>query len=295
MRSILKWISILIGALIGLALLALVSIYYITESKLNQTYDLQVEEIAIPTDEASIERGKHLVTTMGLCTECHLANFSGEVWDDGPLVGKLVVNNLTPGQGGVGSTFTHADWVRALRHGVGQDGKSLIIMPSNLYNRISDPDLGAIIAYLKQIPPVDNQLPETSIGPMARMFILQDPSMLPAQVIDHSKPRPPDPEPGVTATYGEYLATVCIICHGENLAGEEGAGGGLNLTPAGGLGEWTEEDFINTMRTGNTPEGDNLDEEVMPWRSLGQMTDDELKAIWLYLQTVPPVETLERN
>ncbi|HEX6305702.1 MAG TPA: c-type cytochrome [Anaerolineales bacterium] len=295
MRSVLKWITILIGALIGLALLALVSIYYITESKLNQTYEFNVDEVVIPTDQASIERGRHLVTTMGFCTECHVANFSGQVWDDGPLVGKLAVNNLTRGQGGVGSTFTDADWVRALRHGVGQDGKSLIIMPSNLYNGISDADLGAIIAYLKQIPAVDNQLPETTIGPMARMFILQDPSMLPAQVIDHDKPRPPDPEPGVTAAYGEYLATVCIICHGENLAGEAGAGGGLNLTPAGDLGEWTEEEFINTMRSGNTPEGETLDEEIMPWRSLGQMTDDELKAIWLYLQTIPPVETVEGN
>jgi mono/diheme cytochrome c family protein len=295
MRSVLKWIGILSGALLGSALLALVGIYYITESKLNQTYNLQVEEIAIPTDRASVERGKHLVTTMGFCTECHLEDFSGEVWDVGPLVGKLAVKNLTPGQGGVGRTFADADWVRAIRHGVGQDEKSLIFMPSHLYNRISDPDLGAIIAYLKQVPPVDNQQPETTIGPMARMFILQDPSTLPAQIIGHNKPRPPDPRPGVTAAYGEYLATVCIICHGENLAGEEGTGGGLNLTPAGNLGGWSEEDFIITMRTGNTPEGEILDEEIMPWRSLGQMTDDELKAIWLYLQTLPPVESVERN
>lgn len=293
MRKVLKWIGILIAALVGLALLALVSIYYVTETKLNQIYDVQVEEVAIPIDQASMERGRHLVTTMGFCTECHIANFAGQVWDDGPLVGKLVVKNLTDGQGGIGNTYTDADWVRALRHGVGQDGKSLIIMPSNLYYRFSDADLGAIIAYLKQVPPVDNNLPETTIGPMARIFILQDPSILPAQVIDPSKPRPPDPEPGVTPAYGEYLATVCIICHGEDLSGEEGAGGGLNLTPAGDLGQWTEEDFINTMRTGNTPEGEVLDDEIMPWKSLGQMTDDELKAIWLYLQSIPPVETLE--
>lgn len=293
MRKVLKWIGILIASLIGLALLALVSIYYVTETKLNQIYDIQVEEVAIPSDRASIERGRHLVTAIGFCTECHVANFAGQVWDDGPLVGKLVVKNLTAGKGGIGSSYTDVDWVRALRHGVGPNGKSLLIMPSNLYYRFSDTDLGAIIAYLKQIPPVDNQLQETTIGPMARMFILQDPSILPAQVIDHSGPRPPDPQPGVTTAYGEYLATVCIICHGENLAGEEGAGGGLNLTPAGDLGDWTEEDFINTLRTGNTPEGEVLDEELMPWKSLGKMTDDELKAIWLYLRSIPPVETLE--
>ena len=294
MRKALKWLGILMGALLGLALLALAAIYYITETRLNQVYDVQVESVPIPTDQASIERGRHLVTTMGFCTDCHEENLAGVAWDDGPLVGKVSVRNLTTGDGGVGSTYTDEDWVRAIRHGIGLDGKSLIVMPSNFYYRISDADLGAIVAYLKQLPPVDNELPPTTIGPMARLFILQDPTILPAAIIDHDGPRPPEPVPGVTVEYGEYLATMCTICHGEDLAGEEGAGGGMNLTPGGNLANWTEDDFIRSVRTGVTPEGETLDPEMMPWKSIGQFSDDELKAIWLYINSVPAVETPEQ-
>lgn len=293
MRKVLKWLGILGGTLVGLAFLALTAIYYITETRLNQEYNIEVESLRIPTDQASIERGKHLVTTMGLCTDCHEENLAGAAWDDGPLLAKISVRNLTTGDGGAGSKFTDEDWIRAIRHGVGSDGKSLIAMPSNFYYRFSNADLGAIIAYLKQLPAVDNALPPTTIGPIGRLFILLDPSVLPAAIIDHDAPRPPEPVPGVTAEYGAYLATVCAVCHGQDLAGEEGAGGGMNLTPGGDLANWTEEDFIRSLRTGVTPEGETLDEELMPWKSIRQFSDDELKAIWLYLQSLPAVETPE--
>lgn len=60
-----------------------------------------------------------------------------------------------------------------------------------------------------------------------------------------------------------------------------------NLTPGGELVAWTEEDFINTIRTGRTPGGHDLDPEFMPWKEYRNFTDDELKAIWLYLQSLP--------
>ncbi|NIW44030.1 MAG: hypothetical protein GWN30_04445, partial [Gammaproteobacteria bacterium] len=69
----------------------------------------------------------------------------------------------------------------------------------------------------------------------------------------------------------------------------------LNLTPGGELKGWSEADFINTIRTGVTVDGRTLN-EVMPWRYIGQMTDEELQAIWLYLQSIPPLEqNLERS
>jgi mono/diheme cytochrome c family protein len=291
MGKILKWLGVLIGALLGLAILAVAAIYYVTQTRMDKVYSIRVEAVVVPTDPNSRERGKHLVATMGFCTECHGENLAGQVWDDGWLVGRLAVPNLTSGKGGIGSRFSDEDWVRAIRYGVGTDYKSLKIMPSNYFYKISDGDLGAIIAYLKQLPPSDNELPKTSIGPMARLSILQDPSILPAQVIDHRTPRPPEPEPAVTVEYGKYLANACTVCHGENLAGMEGPGGGKNLTRGGDLGKWTEADFMRAVRTGVTPNGKTLDPEMMPWKSVGQFSDDELKAIWLYLQSLPSIET----
>ncbi|RME84457.1 MAG: cytochrome C, partial [Caldilineae bacterium] len=62
------------------------------------------------------------------------------------------------------------------------------------------------------------------------------------------------------------------------------------LTPAGHLSEWSEADFIRAMRTGVEPGGERLS-QVMPFQSISAMTDEELKAVWLFLQSLPPVET----
>jgi cytochrome c553 len=291
MGRVFKWIGFILGGLVGLVALSLGVVYSITEAQLNKTYDVTVNPIAIPADPVAIERGKHLATTVGFCTDCHGANLAGQVFDEGILVGRLRVPNLTAGQGGVGSTMTDIDWVRAIRHGLRADGRTLIDMPSNYYHYLSDADLAAIIAYLKTLPPVDNSLPPTSMGPIARLFMLQDPSLLPAQVIDHTGSRPAAPRVAVTPEYGQYLANACRVCHGDNLAGEPGAGAGQNLTPAGNLAHWTEADFIQTLRTGLTPENRKLDPELMPWDQVGRLSDDELKAIWLYLQSLPAVET----
>ena len=69
--KILKWVGIVLGGLLGLVVIAMVVVYFIAGSKLGETYDIQVAPVAIPTDEAAIERGRHLVTSVGLCTECH--------------------------------------------------------------------------------------------------------------------------------------------------------------------------------------------------------------------------------
>jgi mono/diheme cytochrome c family protein len=99
------------------------------------------------------------------------------------------------------------------------------------------------------------------------------------------------PEPGVTVEYGEYLAHLCALCHGKDFAGIDTPGGGLNLTPAGDLGSWSETDLIQTIRTGVAPDGKQLDQEMMPVGIWSKLSDDELKAIWMFLQTVPAVQT----
>ena len=103
--------------------------------------------------------------------------------------------------------------------------------------------------------------------------------------------------PGVTAEYGKYLAdnAGCPSCHGPGLSGGKipqappDTVPAANLTPTG-LGQWTEADFVRTIRTGTRPDGRVLD-TFMPWPYYSQMTDDELGAIWRYLQSVPPRPT----
>jgi mono/diheme cytochrome c family protein len=152
--------------------------------------------------------------------------------------------------------------------------------------------LGAIIAYIKSLPPVDNELPERRIEFLGRL--MDAAGMFPPSAVDqinHTAPHPTAPEPGVTATYGEYLTRTCTECHGANLNGAPFGPPGEevptpNLTPGGELASWSEEDFFTTMRTGMTPGGRQLDAE-MPWMYFGQMSDEELRAVWLYLQSLP--------
>jgi mono/diheme cytochrome c family protein len=186
--------------------------------------------------------------------------------------------------------------VRAIRHGIGVDGKPLVFMPSHEYYYFNDDDLGKIIAYIKQVPPVDNEAPAPSPGPLFRfLFLTGELTMLaPAELIDHDAPRPSAVETGETLEFGEYLAVGCIGCHGDNYSGGPIPGmppdtpPAANLTPdpATGLGDWTEEDFVVAMRQGKRPDGTTID-PFMPWPNFSQMTDEELGALWLYLQSLP--------
>ena len=167
------------------------------------------------------------------------------------------------------------------------------------YSRFSDEELGAIIAWAKSVPPVDNVLPSSGFGLLGRMFVLLQPQfVLPASEIDHDALPMPAPPPGPTAAYGEHVARIiCALCHQDNFAGGqeiEGTDGvtklSRNLTPAGNLANWTKAEFDTALRTGVTPAAEVLDPEAMPWDHFSGLTDEELDALWLFLQTLPPAQ-----
>ncbi|HVP22001.1 MAG TPA: c-type cytochrome [Anaerolineaceae bacterium] len=290
-KKFLKWFGIVLGSLVGLLALAAIVLYLIGSSKLNKKYDVPVEAISVPADAHAVEHGKHLATIF-MCTSCHTANLSGQVYFVVPGMVNIPTPNLTAGAGGAGATFSDQDFVRAIRHGVDPEGRALFIMPVKAFHNMSDADMGAVIAYVRSLPPVDHQLPEVEVDPLGRLMM--GAGMFPpfaADQIDHTSPPPPAPAAGATAAYGQYLSHICEECHGANLNGAPFGPPGQevptpNLTPGGDLAGWSEQDFITTLRTGTTPSGKSLKEE-MPWKSFGQMTDDELKALWMYIHSLP--------
>lgn len=298
MKKVLKWFGIVLGVLLGVLVLAALAVYAISGSRFNRTYTVQVAPVAIPTDPARIAYGEHLANIRG-CKGCHGPDLSGEIEFQDPMVGTIANANLTGGQGSEVANYTTEDWVRSIRHGVGPDGKPLLIMPSQQHYAMSDEDLGALLAYILSLPPVDKQLPKLKLSLFPRLMYLAGPMdfLVPAELIDHDAPRPAAPERGETADYGEYLAGLCSLCHGPGFSGGPIPGTppsdppALNLTPAGELSGWSFEDFLTAMRTGVTPSGRQLRDEYMPYQSLfGDMTDEEWEAIWLFLQTLPPRE-----
>lgn len=297
MKRLLKLIGKIVGGLIGLVVLAVVALLAVGYFRYNKTYNIAVPPLEIPTDAASIARGDHLVNAVGHCAFCHGEGLAGAYMVDSSAEGIVVAPNLTSGEGGRGASFTTEDWVRAIRHGVHSDGRSVLIMPSLFFDVLSEDDLSAIIAYLQTIPPVDNVLPETKPGPMMIALIGAGPFTegMSALHIDHEAPFPASPAEAATIEYGAYLIEIgqCRACHGWELAGGQsnpGAPLGPNLTPGGEPGFWTDEQFVDVIRTGTHPSGRELVSH-MPWKYFRDMTDTELMAIRAYLMSLPKLET----
>lgn len=294
MARFLKVIGYILGALALLLVLAFAAVYAASGSKLKKLHGVAARPVSIPTDAAAIARGQHIAETRG-CSVCHGPDYAGAKVIDDPAMGRLYGPNLTKGKGGVTAAFHDEDWVRAIRHGVASDGRGLVLMPSAEYSHFSDEDLGSVIAYLKTIPAVDRESVPVSPGPVARALLVAGKLKLAADEIDHANLRPPSATPGVTVEYGRYISTGCTGCHGPNFSGGKIEIGppdwphAANLTPDGRLAKWSEEDFLKTLRTGKRPDGTDVN-PVMP-RAFGQMNDTELKALWAYFKTLPPVAT----
>ena len=288
MKIVLRWLLRLI-LLFVLIIVAFVGyVYWRSAALLAKTYEVKVPEVTIPTDEASIARGKHLVEAVSMCIECHEKDLGGKIFADNFAFGRLSATNLTRGSGGIGKKYSDKDYVRALVHGVRRDRHSVLFMPSADY-KFTEADLGAIVAYVRSVPPVDRELPSPSIGPFARtLSVVGNFPMFVAELIDHSNvkfAKAPDLSTPVAA--GDYLVSTagCRGCHGPDLAGGGGPPpGASNITPVG-LDAWTDHDFIIAIRDHKRPNGTAIAEE-MP-RAYGQMSDDDLRKIFEYLKTIP--------
>jgi mono/diheme cytochrome c family protein len=298
MKKFFKWFGIVLGSLLGLILLVFMGLALKGNSQLNKKYDMKVETIVIPSDAEAVARGEHWVKAE--CIGCHGDNLSGGPFFEAPFAYFDAIN-LTTGKGGIGNKFTDADWVRALRHGVNPEGGSLFIMPSSFFRHFSDSDLGDIIAYLKTIPPVDNETRKPNVNLLGKALIgagVFGDSVLVAENILHNPiSNAAYPPAGVTPEYGEYIVNVsgCHDCHGPTLSGGKSSDPSAipapNLTPGGELIAWDEADFLRAIREGVAKSGHPLDPKQMPWEHYRNFSDDELKAVWAFLQSLPKLET----
>lgn len=294
MKRLLKWIGYLVGGLVVIVVVFLAVVYAITSSRMGKTYPTTVAAIPIPSDSAAIERGHHLVLAVGKCVACHGDNLGGKYTSDNFIFGRLAAANLTRGKGGIGATYSDTDYVRSIRYGVKPGGKPVVFMPSEAFTHFSDADLGAIIAYIRTVPPVDATFPSPRMGPISRVLsILAGFPLVPAMIIDRNVPHPASVQTGVTKEYGAYLIQTggCTSCHNANLSGGTKVENvpTANLTPTG-IGKWTEADFTKALRDGIRPDGRILS-AVMPWPYTKNLTDDEIRAMWMYVKELQPKPT----
>ena len=289
-----KWIrrgAVSLTVLVAGASAAFVTLAEMGDRKLQRHIDVAVTPVAYRSDAASVERGAYLFRSRG-CGDCHGANGAGRiVVEDGAML--IRSPDITPG--GVVARYSEADWVRTIRHGVKPDGRPVIIMPSEEYNRLVDADLAAVVAYVRQLPPAGGGKGEVRLPmPVKALYaagLMQDAS----EKIDHTLPPAAPVAEGVTAAHGAYVANGCIGCHGKQLAGGKIPGAppdwppAAKLTPGPGsaLDRYpTVEQFMAMLKSGVRPDGTSVS-KVMPFVSLKELNEVDVRALYLHLRSLP--------
>ena len=152
----LRWTGRLLAGLLLLIVVAVAAVYVVSSLAIRKTYRFPDSAVRAATDSASLAWGRHLMEAVTKCQECHDGDLGGKVMIDDPAFARLATANLTGGRGGI-AEYTDADLERAIRHGVGRDGRPLIFMPSDAYGALTDEDLAALLGYLRTFKPVDRE------------------------------------------------------------------------------------------------------------------------------------------
>jgi mono/diheme cytochrome c family protein len=314
--------------LLVLVVLVIIGGYMHVESSWNKKYEWPGPDLKVSTDSAVIAKGKYLVHGPAHCVSCHVGSFAEMVEADkgkdiplkggvgfqmGPL-GTMYTRNLTPdNETGIGR-YTDEQLFRMMRHGILPDGSASMPVLMPFWN-MADEDLVAIVSYLRTLQPVKNEISPndwTFMGKMVRTFST---TFTPIE-----NPTPPATAPPMEPTIerGKYLAhyvTNCVGCHTQRdlmtyeATGPEFAGGfefepwpdfhkhlnvdadlwvrSPNITPdpSGVLVKYkTAQDFIDRFRLGRT-----IQFSPMDWGPFSRMTDEDLTAIYMYLNSLKPV------
>lgn len=296
MRRVLKYLMIGVGGLVAVVVLAVAGLYAWSSGELAATVPLPRHEFVARTDSAAVPRGEHLVRSLAKCVDCHANDLGGGPVINDPAFAVLYGPNLTTGRGGLLSDYSDAALERAIRHGIARDGRRLMVMPSAEYQFLSDDDVGAIIAYLRTVAPVDRDPVETKIGPIARaLYAKGDLPLFSTVGVLHAEESVPAVPIDSTVEYGKYLGDIgCSGCHGATYGGGKIPGTPpdwpppANLTP-GGIGHYTYADFQKALREGVRPDGSAIN-PFMPVAATKLMSEVEFVALWKYLRTLEPKE-----
>lgn len=290
------WIKLTGGIPSGLLTLlfgAATTLAFVGYGRLNATYPNPPSPLAVQLTPQLIADGERFARS---CAGCHSSNgqlpLNGRIFfgagGEGPPIGTLWAPNLTPAYLG---DWTDGEIIRAIREGVGRDGRALIIMPSAAFRNLSDDDVLALVAYLRSQPAIEPASPPKQINVVGAIMAA---TIFPQEAFNAQPPITAPviaPPRGPTAAYGGYLVSLgCQDCHASNLAGTppggEGPPPGPNLTTL--PQRLSEEQFLTLLRTGSYPDGRTLSAD-MPWQDLVGFSDDDLRAMYAYLQGLEPL------
>jgi cytochrome c5 len=264
------------------------------DAAMEKVYDVPPLKLERSSDPTVIARGKHIVEAVYPCvaSDCHGNGLGGgKTLVMGPL-GSFTAPNVSAG--GLGVAYSDGELARLMRHGIKKDGRTVRFMPANEIEWLPDSDVVAAISYIRTLPAVSKPNGPIEVKVLAKVLDRLDMVQLDiASHIDHEKAGR-GPAPSATKEYGALLGRSCMGCHGKTLGGGPIPGAPkeipipLNLTPdATGLKGWTYEDFDKALVQGIRKNGAKLN-PFMPIEAFGKLDDTEKRALFLYLQSLPP-------
>ena len=282
LRPLIRWPVYVVGGVVCLVLLIVSGAGIRGLGLVYAPRGRALRDLRVQITPERIARGQHIAQW---CSQCHSLDgqlpLSGgkNLSDDAHMpLGDLYTINLTPA--GPLQSWTDAEIFRAVRDGADNRRHRLLVMSAQRVRNLSDDDIESVIAYIRSQPPVQHATP-----PERASFLTV--AMAGAGMLPVLPGMAPESIPHLTVTptveYGRYMVgwMGCDECHGPALTG--GGGGvvpkGPNLRSVKG---WTAAQFITAMRTGRTP-FKTLDSTLMPWKTVGRFSDDELTAIHAYL------------
>jgi mono/diheme cytochrome c family protein len=282
MRKTLRWVGYGLGALLGLALLAAGWVWIASERALVGTLEGESERLERPPSKLLAD-GPRQLKILG-CISCHGTGLRGKLMFEKKYVARIYAPNLTL----VASTVSDHQLARAIRQGIGTDGRPLVIMPSAQYSRLTDAEVAALIAAVRAQPRGGRPTPPIMVGPLARLGLATGRLRnQPAEVERFKAALPADLGPEFEK--GRHLTmTNCAECHGPALSGGEVEG--RTAPDLSIVGAYDLAQFKRLMRDGVPPSKRNLGLMGEVARDdFSHFTHEEIEAIHLYL-----VERAER-
>lgn len=280
MPRLLRWLRNTVIAVLALALVAVGAVYALSSRQIARAARAEIPPFTtpLPTDSASLAEGERIAFTRG-CQGCHGAQLQGEVFFSEPGIATLIASNLTR----VARESSDAELERAIRHGIGRDGRALFTMPAEMYRVLTDEDMARVIAWIRSVPEAPDTLPPRSLGPLGRVGLLMG-EFRPSRYYIETETIPPVPEdPALRA--GHYVAwSSCTECHWGNLQGDgQGSPALMPMAVA-----YTEEEWAHLMRTGEAKGGREL--PMMSGVARGRFSHllpEEVASLQAYLKTLP--------
>jgi mono/diheme cytochrome c family protein len=272
MSKSIKFLAVILVVLLAIAGGAFAAAVWMGERKMERVVEVRVVPVPFTREPAALKLGKYLFESRG-CGECHGMDGRGIVMIDAANGLYVKSPNITAGAGGV-TGYTEADWVRAVRHGVSPQGRALLFMRGEDFNRMNDADFAAVVAYTRSLPPVSGEGAVIRMPALAKALYGVGATRDDAEKIDHRKPPSTPVAVAVSVDHGAYVANICVGCHGANFWG--------SVMPRYD----TAAKFVAMMRTGKRPDGSEVS-KAMPFASLRYIDDVDLNAMYAYLMTIP--------